>query len=123
MRIITPILTNKSTLEALRYDEQKTLLDIIKEDIGVDATREQIIAYFTKNYMLVETEGTYSTIATRYNVPDATVDLLKGMLTDEVSGSIILKYGRYISAYQEGQHAEEAEDNPCECYHQISVAS
>ena len=58
MRIITPFLTSKATLEALRYDEQKTLLDIIKEDIGVDATREQIIAYFTKNYMLVDTEGT-----------------------------------------------------------------
>lgn len=108
MRIVTPILTNQSTLEAMRYDAQKTLVDIIKEDIGVDATREQIITYFTKNYMLVETEGTYSTIATRYNIPDATVNLLKGMLTDEVSGSIILKYGRYISAYQD---KDELKDN------------
>lgn len=108
MRIVVPILTNQATLEAMRYDAQKTLVDIIKEDIGKDATREQIIAYFVKNYMLVETEGTYSTIATRYSVPDATVALLKDMLIDEVSGSIILKYGRYITAYQD---KDELKDN------------
>lgn len=110
MRIVTPILTNLSTLEAMRYDAQKTLIDVIKEDVGADASISKIIGYFIKEYLAAGEEGTggtYTFIGQRYQIPEASYKLFEAMIGDEISPSIIFKYGRYPVAYQDKDELKE----------------
>lgn len=116
MRIVTPILTNQSTLEAMRYDVQKTLVDIIKEGLPTGATVENVIEQFYNDYLQgkkVDNSGLYYNIQARYNLPKATADLLYDMLYDEIGTSIIYKYGRYASAYQDKDELKEQVNGWC----------